>query len=49
MASMMASFPVLQADELDVTWLPRASIPAILALVELFMTICTTVLPMRRI
>ncbi len=49
MESMIASFPVLQADELDVTWLPRASNPAILALVELFMTIWTMVLPMRRI
>jgi len=32
-ASTTASFPVLQADELDVTWFPKASRPAIRALV----------------
>ena len=45
---MTASFPVLQAEEFDVTWLPRASRPAIRALVPLFITCSTTRLPIRR-
>jgi hypothetical protein len=45
---MIASLPVLQADELDVTWFPRASRPAIRALVPLFITCSTIRLPRRR-
>ncbi len=45
---MTASFPVLQADEFEVTWLPRASRPAIRALVPLFITCSTIRLPIRR-
>jgi hypothetical protein len=47
-ASAMASVPVLQADELEVTWLPRPSRPQILALTLLAITCSTTRLPMRR-
>jgi len=47
-ASMIASVPVLQADEFEVTWFPNPSKPAIFALMPLLITRSTTWDPRRR-